>query len=132
MKTDIVCGMTLISTYNCEFSKYDGNIYYFCCRLCKEEFDENPLKFISELVKKNINNAVSKENRWERDPVCGDMVIINEAKAMSIFKGTKYYFCCPICKKEFDKNPSVYADKVEGDYDPQNPDDLIEGRYRIL
>lgn len=52
---------------------------------------------------------------WERDPVCGDRINIHDAKGMSLYKESRYYFCCKICKKIFDENPSAYADKEEGD-----------------
>lgn len=31
------------------------------------------------------------------------------AKWTSEFKGKKYYFCAPGCKKKFDANPEKYA-----------------------
>lgn len=128
MIQDIVCGMTLTSIYGCEVSKFKEIKYYFCCADCKKQFDAYPIKYINNPV---TDNKTGKA-KWERDPVCGDMIKISDAKAMSICKGTRYYFCCPICKKEFDKNPSEYADKEEGYFDPRNPNEFTDVTLRIL
>ena len=29
----------------------------------------------------------------------------------SVYKGKTYYFCCPGCKPQFDKNPEKYISK---------------------
>lgn len=52
----------------------------------------------------------------ERDPVCGQVIKRIEIKDSSVFKGSRYYFCCPICKKMFNENPIAYADKGEKDF----------------
>lgn len=132
MIRDIVCGMDLTSTYGCEVSEFKGITYYFCNGDCRKKFDTNPIKYLNNLLIENESGALGKKTKWERDPVCADMIKIKDARAMSIYKETIYYFCCPICKKEFDKNPSVYADKEEGYYDPKNPNDFLDGRFRIL
>lgn len=130
MEQDPVCGMNLSSIYECEASKFNGVIYYFCCADCKKEFDADPYNYIKRLTSQN--NTVNKIIEWERDPVCGEMIKIKDAKAMNIYKGTKYYFCCPICKKVFDKNPFEYADKEERIDYPNNLDEFPDGRFRIL
>lgn len=43
------------------------------------------------------------------DPICGMSVDEKTAKYVSEFKGKKYYFCAPGCKKKFDKEPEKYA-----------------------
>ncbi len=42
------------------------------------------------------------------DPVC--KMVVDEAKArfISEYKGEKYYFCAPGCKKAFEKDPTKY------------------------
>jgi YHS domain-containing protein len=43
------------------------------------------------------------------DPVC--KMQVDEKKApggTSEYKGTKYYFCAPGCKKAFEKDPEKY------------------------
>lgn len=130
MKKDFVCGMNFTSTYCCEVTEYNGIIYYFCSTDCRQKFDSNPDKYISNTV--TLNKTAKAEIEWARDPVCRDMIQISDAKAMSLHKGTTYYFCCPICKREFDKNPTAYSDKKEGYFDPDNPNDFISATSRIL
>ncbi len=43
------------------------------------------------------------------DPICKMDVEEKSAKWVSEYKGKKYYFCAPGCKKEFDENPEKYA-----------------------
>ncbi len=57
----------------------------------------------------------------ERDPVCGQVIKLFEMKDSTVYKGSRYYFCCPVCKKTFDEKPEVYADKEEKD--PPKSDD---------
>lgn len=45
------------------------------------------------------------------DPICKMDVDEKEAKWFSNYKGRKYYFCPPGCKKEFDENPEKYAER---------------------
>jgi YHS domain-containing protein len=47
------------------------------------------------------------------DLVCNMDVDEKTAPAKSEYKGKTYYFCAPGCKKEFDKNPEKYVDKVQ-------------------
>ena len=42
------------------------------------------------------------------DPVCGRMVEIATARHHSMLNGRKYYFCCPACKRLFERNPQEY------------------------
>ena len=49
----------------------------------------------------------------ERDPVCGQVIRLLEMKESSVYRGSRYYFCCPTCKKLFDEKPEGYADKEE-------------------
>ena len=42
------------------------------------------------------------------DVVCGMDVREDEAAGVSEYKGRKYYFCSPTCKKKFDANPEKY------------------------
>jgi len=44
-----------------------------------------------------------------KDPVCGMTIDEKKAAGTTTYKGTTYYFCCPNCKAEFDKNPSKYT-----------------------
>lgn len=99
---------------------------------------ERILEFIALLGLKNkmseesLNNEVSKNRKFDRDTVCGEYINIDKAIGMSIYKNETYYFCCKICKKLFDENPSAYADKEERYFDPNNPNDFTFGTFRIL
>jgi YHS domain-containing protein len=42
------------------------------------------------------------------DPICKMKVDEKKAAATSEYKGKKYYFCAPGCKKAFDQNPEKY------------------------
>ena len=44
-----------------------------------------------------------------KDPVCGMNVDEKKAAGSSAYSGKTYYFCCPHCKVEFDKNPAKYV-----------------------
>jgi YHS domain-containing protein len=45
---DPVCGMEVTYESAQARSEYDGLTYYFCSLGCKEEFDQNPEKFIKQ------------------------------------------------------------------------------------
>jgi YHS domain-containing protein len=45
MAVDLVCGMGVDEDTASFFSEYGGKKYYFCSRMCKEEFDDNPEKY---------------------------------------------------------------------------------------
>jgi YHS domain-containing protein len=42
------------------------------------------------------------------DPICKMAVDEKMAKLVSEYKGKKYYFCAPGCKKAFDQNPEKH------------------------
>jgi YHS domain-containing protein len=46
-----------------------------------------------------------------RDPVCGMDVTPATAGASSEYEGEPYYFCCPGCKKTFEREPEKYVSK---------------------
>jgi YHS domain-containing protein len=43
------------------------------------------------------------------DPICKMTVDEKTAKFTSEYKGKKYYFCAPGCKKKFDTDPQKYV-----------------------
>lgn len=49
-----------------------------------------------------------------KDPVCGMQVDEKNAAAISVLKGTTYYFCAPACKATFEKNPEKFIGKAGG------------------
>lgn len=44
---DPVCGMEVSYETAQARSEYDGRTYYFCSMSCKEEFDQNPEKYMN-------------------------------------------------------------------------------------
>ncbi len=42
------------------------------------------------------------------DPVCGMMVETANARHHSNLEGHEFYFCCPACKRQFERNPQEY------------------------
>jgi xanthine dehydrogenase accessory factor len=42
------------------------------------------------------------------DPVCGMIVEIASARHRSTYDGREFYFCCPACKRLFERNPREY------------------------
>jgi len=44
------------------------------------------------------------------DPVCGMEVDPSTAAAKTVYKGTIYYFCSPMCKKAFEERPDYYLE----------------------
>jgi len=47
-----------------------------------------------------------------RCPVMGGVVKDPKKAPKSVYKGKTYYFCCPGCKPEFDKEPEKYIKKA--------------------
>ena len=44
-----------------------------------------------------------------KDPVCGMEVDEAKAAGSSVYRGLTYYFCSPVCKKEFDADPEKHV-----------------------
>ncbi len=44
-----------------------------------------------------------------RDPVCGQKINPNKAHISVQYRGETYYLCCPLCQKEFEKDPEKFA-----------------------
>jgi YHS domain-containing protein len=45
-------------------------------------------------------------------PVTGETFTIAKDTASSQYKGKYYYFCCPSCKPDFDKDPEKFLKKT--------------------
>ncbi|HZC23444.1 MAG TPA: YHS domain-containing protein [Candidatus Binatia bacterium] len=48
-----------------------------------------------------------------KDPVCGMKVEPDKAAGSSEFRGRKVYFCSQSCKQRFDRDPELFAAKIE-------------------
>ncbi len=99
MIQDIVCGIYLITTEGCKVSEVNDKKYYFCCDTCKAEFDNYTEKYVEDFESAKEINISQQKIEWERDPVCGERINISDAKGITLYKDSRYYFCCKICKK---------------------------------
>ncbi len=45
------------------------------------------------------------------DPVCGKRVNANKAHIIIEYENEEYLLCCPLCQREFERNPKKYAGK---------------------
>jgi xanthine dehydrogenase accessory factor len=61
---------------------------------------EHQLASASTTMGDNLETAI--------DPVCGMIVEIGTARHRSNLAGQDYYFCCPACKRLFERNPQEY------------------------
>jgi Cu+-exporting ATPase len=57
----------------------------------------------------------------EKDPVCDMDVTPETAAGKSEYQGKTYYFCGLGCKHAFDKDPSKFVSKVQGDANQDKP-----------
>ncbi len=53
-------------------------------------------------------NTVSSAPETALDPVCGMIVEIASARHRSTYDRRDFYFCCPACKRLFERNPHEY------------------------
>ena len=123
---DVVCGMYLFTTEGCGVSEVNGKKYFFCSKICKDEFEKNNARYLN-MGKLEI--ADQSNNSWEqtsRDPVCGQMINIKDAKGSTLFMNNEYHFCSESCNNVFNNMPSAYADKGEEYFDPNNPNELAK------
>ncbi|MBV9691544.1 MAG: XdhC family protein [Ktedonobacteraceae bacterium] len=43
------------------------------------------------------------------DPICGMLVEVATARHRTSYEGRDFYFCCPACKRQFERDPAQYA-----------------------
>ncbi|NOY06621.1 MAG: YHS domain-containing protein [Chlorobi bacterium] len=49
-----------------------------------------------------------------RDPVCGKKINPNTAYMKATYGGSVYYLCCPLCQKNFEREPEKYVEDGAG------------------
>ncbi len=59
------------------------------------------------------NSQPVQDSHTALDLVCGMMVEIATARHHSVMDGQDFYFCCPACKRLFERNPQEYLVKNE-------------------
>lgn len=66
----------------------------------------------SAAISKSHKAAVSaSKTTWPQIcPMTGEKIAsVKDAVGHSTYKGKTYYFCCPMCKPQFDKDPAKYS-----------------------
>ena len=79
--------------------------------------EEIAVSILAEIIQENRSGMAKQKREDERavarqeakDPICGMMVDIGEARHKSEFRGNAFYFCCAGCKQKFDKQPEQYV-----------------------
>jgi xanthine dehydrogenase accessory factor len=70
--------------------------------------DREPSPSAGEEHRESGQNSLVSNPETAHDPVCGMIVEIGTARHRSILDGRDYYFCCPACKRLFERNPQEY------------------------
>ncbi len=85
--------------------------------------EEIASSILAELVQVRRGHAASEERILEEahvseptisttetaiDPVCGMTVEVANARHHTTYDGREFYFCCPSCKRHFERNPQEY------------------------
>jgi Cu+-exporting ATPase len=129
---DVVCGIYLFTTEGYKISEVNGKKHFFCGKTCRDEFEKNKTRYLN-MEKSEIADQSNRD--WEqtsRDPVCGQMINIKDAKGSCLFMNNKYHFCSESCNDVFNNMPSAYADIGEGYIDPNNPNELSRSDFIIF
>lgn len=53
---------------------------------------------------------VETAKKVEIDPVCGMEVLPGKTKLVSVYNGRSFWFCAPVCRKDFEENPQKYLE----------------------
>ena len=60
MAKDPVCGMDVDQATTKWTSEYNGQIYYFCSKGCKADFDDNPSEYASSQAGEGSSSAAAQ------------------------------------------------------------------------
>ena len=80
--------------------------------------EEISLSIMAEIVslRAKLRSGLPEEHSVQPeeavDPICGMTVEVATARHISKYDGETYYFCCPACKREFDKEPGKHASRI--------------------
>ncbi len=102
--TDPVCKMVIEDKDAAATSIYKGATYYFCSKVCKEDFDKNPEAFIIPHIpplQEMISATAKAIGEMAKDPICG-MVIPKDRSIKREVGGRAYYFCSENCVRTFE------------------------------
>ncbi len=70
--------------------------------------NQEPTRIAAEERLERSQTPIAREPETAIDPVCGMIVEIATARHRSTLDGQDYYFCCPACKRLFERNPQEY------------------------
>ena len=77
--------------------------------------NEMAVSILAELVQLRATGALTGVQSGElpqvfeaTDPVCGMSVTVEESSISLEYDGETYYFCCPGCRRAFEKDPASY------------------------
>lgn len=108
-KAQTACPMTGKDINKDIYADHDDKRVYFCCADCKTAFEKKPEKVISKLEAQGVKlEMVSKMQT--QCPVMGGTI---DKLLYSMHDGKKVYFCCPMCKPKFEKDPAKYIEQME-------------------
>ena len=82
---------------------YGSKEYYFCCDGCLEQFIADPEKHLHETQGLIVC------------PVCLTEKSLNLTRQLEFDGGTLHFCRCPLCMKEFNKNPEYYIKRLAGE-----------------
>jgi len=68
-----------------------------------------PAKAESKQAAPKVFSSPQKEGTKASCPITGDEFVIAKDTVHAEYKGKHVYFCCPGCKKSFDKDPEKYT-----------------------
>ena len=109
---DPVCHMQ-VDTTNPRGGHHDhaGTRYYFCSPSCRTRFAADPEKYLSGAAGGAHEMApapVETHAQLVKDPVCGMEIDPATAAGHHDYKGTRYYFCSPLCVTRFSADPEKF------------------------
>lgn len=70
--------------------------------------NQEQTRFASEEHLEGRDAIIEHESETAIDPVCGMIVEIATARHRAKLDGQDFYFCCPACKRLFERNPQEY------------------------
>ncbi len=92
------------------YSDVDGLRYYHCCPPCQGPFRANPGKWLSEhALPANITEVDSHGHKLFRDPVSGEMGIVEEGTPQVDHQGRRFYFTSAGSAQSFRANPAEHT-----------------------
>ncbi len=103
------CGCSLvrlgISKDKAVVHSHAGNVYYFCCDGCLDQFIGNPEKHLQDTDGLIVC------------PVCLTEKSPELTKKLKRDRAVLYFCRCPLCMEAFKKNPEYYIRRLEGEED---------------